>query len=125
MRVCGKPKLSDGEPCQQVLGNGRECIWHGPQATPEARQALARKGGLIVTHRQLLPPSTPVPRWRSRSQIVSWLERQARLVLVGLLDPKVAGEARLHAETALKAYELAGLEKLEEYEAVVVNPRRP
>jgi hypothetical protein len=41
-----------------------------------------------------------------------------------MLDPRIAGEARLHAETALRAYELGWTEKLDAYERQLVKGRR-
>ncbi len=124
-RLCGQPRYTDGQPCEQPVGPNRDtCCWHQPEATPADRQALARRGALASVHRPLLPPDTPIPRWRSRDQIVKWLEEQCHLVLIGALDPKVAGEARLHADVALKAYELSGLEKLDEFERKIIKGRR-
>src|SRR3990167_3914811 len=116
IRLCGRPRVTDGQPCEQRLGDYRDaCPWHDPDLAPADRQALARKGGLVATGRLVLPADTPAPRGRARSQIVAWLEKQARYVLIGQLDPRIAGEARLHAETALRAYELGWTEKLDAY----------
>jgi hypothetical protein len=124
LRVCGEPKAS-GQPCGWKL-NGRECPYHGPNATPESRRLVPMRGGeksrLLAL--QVMPPDTAAPRWRSRSQIVSWLEEQARLVLVGDLDPRLASEARQHAEVALKAYELSAMEKLDAFERVIAGKAR-
>ena len=124
-RLCGQPKISDGQPCQQTVGPNRQtCCWHAHDATPADRQALARKGALTSIHRPLLPLDTPIPRWRSRTQIVQYLEWQAHLVGTGQLDPKVASEVWLHADTCLKAYELSAMEKLDEFERKMVKGRR-
>ena len=126
LRLCGRPKVTDGQPCGQRVGDGRQCLWHGDGVTAADRRAVAVRGGLIAAAlvEKVMPESTPVPRWRSRSQIVSWLERQARRVLIGTLDPRLAGEARQHAEVALRAYELEAMEKLDGYERILAGKAR-
>jgi hypothetical protein len=126
IRLCGRPRLSDGAPCGFRIAPGQECRWHGPDVTPADRSALARAGGLEAAARfaRVMPPETPRPRWRSRQQIVDFLEDQAHLVRTGVLDRQIAAEARMHAETALKAYELAALEKLDVFERVISGKAR-
>ena len=126
VRTCGRPRLSDGQPCGFRIYPGQECRWHGPDVTPEDRHALASKGGLMsaLMAARILPADTPVPRWRSRTQIVRFLEEQAHLVLTGQLDRLLAAESRQHAEAALKAYELAAMEKLDTFERVIAGKAR-
>src|SRR5262245_56831859 len=125
-RTCGRPRLSDGQPCGFQIHPGQECRWHGPDVTPEDRLALARKGGLVAATNaaRILPEGIAAPRWRSRSQIVAFLEEQANLVRTGQLDRQIAAEVRMHAETALKAFELSALDRLDEFERVIAGKAR-
>jgi hypothetical protein len=122
--------VSDGQPCGQRLGTGRQCIWHPETATEaeaiQQRRLLALRGSQVAALNALriLPEDTKAPRWRSRSQIVGWLEEQARLVGIGSLDPRIAAEMRQSAELALRAYELEALEKLDSYERVIAGKAR-
>ena len=119
-RLCGRPK-KDGAPCGQVLGPERECIWHGEQATPEARSAIARLGGLRTL--RTLPEDAPVPSFNSREEIVEYAEEQAQLVGIGKLDPRLSAEMRGWADLAMKAHELSALDRLAKLEKRI-NGRR-
>jgi|RhiMethySRZTD1v2_1073278.scaffolds.fasta_scaffold19254_7 hypothetical protein len=120
-RVCGKPTRT-GEPCGQVLGAGeRECIWHGTQATPEARSAIARLGGLRML--RTLPADAPVPSFNTREEIVEYAETQAHLVATGQLDARLSTEMRGWADLAMKAHELSALDRLARLEKVVKGKR--
>ena len=120
-RTCGKPTRS-GEPCGQVLGDGgRECIWHGEQATPEARSAIARLGGLRTL--RALPEDAPVPSFNTREEIVEYAEEQAQLVGTGRLDPRLSAEMRGWADLAMKAHELSALDRLGRLEKIVKGKR--
>jgi hypothetical protein len=117
----------DGRPCGQPTAPGKRCGWHPDAPEYQAarqRSELARKGAIAVRTLRVMPEGTPKPRWRSRTQIVTFLEDQAHLVRTGALDRQIAAEARLHAETALKAYELEAFEKLERFERVISGKAR-
>ncbi|HEY3195575.1 MAG TPA: hypothetical protein VGK42_10110 [Candidatus Dormibacteraeota bacterium] len=120
-RLCGQPRLSDGAPCGQRIGDGRQCIWHGEHATPEARSAIARLGGLRTL--RTLPEDSPVPSFNSREEIVDYAEEQAQLVGIGKLDPRLSAEMRGWADLAMKAHELSALDRLAKLEKVVKGKR--
>ena len=120
-RLCGQPRLNDGAPCGQRIGEGRECIWHGPDATPEARAAIARRGGLRMI--RSLPEDSPIPSFNSREEIVDYAEQQAQLVATGRLDARLSAEMRGWADLAMKAHELSALDRLTKLEKVVKGKR--
>jgi hypothetical protein len=120
-RLCGQAKLSDGLPCGQRIGEGRDCIWHGPDATPESRSAIARRGGLQTI--RSLPADTPLPSFNSREEIVDYAEEQAQLVATGQLDPRLSAEMRGWADLAMKAHELSALDRLTKLEKRIVGRR--
>lgn len=113
LKTCGKPRLSDGQPCGWRL-NGRQCLWHGPTVTPEDRRLLALKGGVASRLRMALPPSSQAPTFATREDIVAWAQEMAGKVLRGELDPKLSAEARGHAQLALQARTAEAQERLVE-----------
>ena len=120
-RRCGRPK-KDGDPCGQVLGDtGRDCIWHGPETTPESRTAIARIGGLRTL--RTLPPDAEVPSFNSREEIVDYAEEQAQRVATGQLDARLSAEMRGWADLAMKAHELSALDRLAKLEKRIVGRR--
>jgi hypothetical protein len=118
---CGQPRFSDGAPCGQPVGPDRPCIWHGPDATPESRSAIARRGGLRIL--RSLPEDTPLPSFNSREEIVDYAEEQAQLVATGKLDPRLSAEMRGWADLAMKAHELSALDRLTKLEKRIVGRR--
>lgn len=115
-RTCGKPK-KDGTACGQTLGPERQCIWHGDDATPESRSAIARLGAVKLIRK--LPKGAPDPVFRSREEVVEWAEETAGKVLRGELDPRLSAEARGHALLALAAHDLAARDLLDKLQKVV------
>lgn len=116
-RLCGRPRLTDGQPCGQRIGPDRQCLWHGDDVTPEQRSAIARVGAL--KHIRALAPRSADPVFRSREEIVEWAEEIAGKVLRGELDPRLSAEARGHALLALAAHDLAARDLLEKLTKVV------
>jgi hypothetical protein len=99
---CERPRLSDGQPCGWVL-NGRECPYHGPNATPESRRLIPLKGAAASRMRRAMPASTPEPPFDTIENIVAWAQRMARAALVEDVDPRRLAEARGFAQLALSA----------------------
>jgi hypothetical protein len=117
---CGRPR-HDGQPCGQLVDDGAKCIWHGEQATPEARSAIARRGGLGKL--RALPADAPVPSFNTREEIVDYAEEQAQLVATGQLDARLSAEMRGWADLAMRAHELSALDRLARLEKVVKGKR--
>jgi hypothetical protein len=114
---CGRPRVVDGEPCQQKT----PCPWHADGVTPEDRSALARRGGWRA--RRVLPADTPLPALRSEQEVLDYIEANARLVSIGQLDTKISSELRGWAQLALAASELAVLERISRIEKVIRGRR--
>jgi hypothetical protein len=116
---CGKPRVSDGGPCQQ---RAADCPWHSPGVTPADRAALARRGGLAA--RQVLPAATtPLPNLRNEQEVLAYVEEHARLTAIGELDTRVSAELRGWCMVALAAHELVALERLGRLEKIVRGRR--
>lgn len=121
MSACAGVK-ADGSPCRFAVAEGREwCTWHDPERSPDEKAAIAAKGG---RPRATLPPGTEAPVFKTRESIVAWAEVTARLVLVGALDPKIADTARGLADLAMRAHELAALDRLDKLERVIGGKAR-
>jgi len=71
-----------------------------------------------------VPDNPPVPTFDTRRRVVQFLERLARLVLAGEVDPRLSAEARQCAATAMEAHTLDALERLDKIEARILGRRR-
>jgi hypothetical protein len=116
---------AEGRPCpanprrEPDPDGRRRCYQHSQDPVVTQERALARDRGARVNRYKALPPDTPLPRFTSRQAVVRWAERTAHLVLTGVLDPRLAAEARGLATLALQAHELAAVERLDDLERVI------
>ncbi len=112
-----------GRPCDQNIGaEATGCLWHADHVTAAGRTVIATRGALAAM--RSLPPDAPVPSFNSREEIVSYAEEHARLVAIGLLDPRLSAEMRGWADLAMRAHELSALDRLAKLERRVVGGKR-
>ncbi len=98
------------------------CLTHAQDPTRVRRRDERNlRGGL---GRLRVPDNPPVPTFDTRRRVVQFLERLARLVLAGEVDPRLSAEARQCAATAMEAHTLDALERLDKIEARILGRRR-
>jgi hypothetical protein len=103
MRLCGRPRLRDGQPCGQKLGAMREaCPWHEDGATPQTRSMLASSGGGA----RVLPLETPWPVLDNPRAVRRLLAETLHQVRTGQLSTSIASVTFYGLNVAIKLAEL-------------------
>ena len=102
---CGRPRVSDGQPCGQFVEDGAKCLWHGDHVQAEDRRAVALRGGLA--HLRILAPETPKADVFTARGLLKRLQLIEHAVVTGTLAPDVGKAAAYTLSVAKAVAELA------------------